>query len=493
MSLPRFRSNRPSLNRRNFLRGLGGSAIALPFLESLAIRRARANPAAMPPRMVYFWFDLGVYRDTWIPRGGSGPLNLPPLLQDALGPHRNELLVVKHLRNYYGDSHGEGPGDHARSVGTFLTCAHHRYGTQHDRPRAALPAPPNGRPRRIRDGESHYAYDADVFTQPIEGSADQVAARLPWNQAYSLSSLQVKNGGGGDSYHSDVMRHLSWTDTNRPAPRFETPRQIFDQLFANRTTSMDDGPDPGPTLDRSILDTVVPAVARLNRRLGRRDRLRLDRYLSEVRDLESKIAEAEDASGHRPARRCELGDAADYPANRIDFRRHIDLTLELLVKAFECDLTRIATYGMPWGGFGFRRDAQGRTLSKQAHNFYSHHGDNPEARDGLMSISTFWTEKLSDFLTAMKDRTDPDGRSLLHHSMVMFGCGMMDGNSHNSHRGSAQLPVILAGGASGAWTPGRQIDLGGPVKLADVHLNMLRNMGHTADRFGDGDGTSVPL
>ena len=483
-----------SLSRRAFIRGLGGSVIALPFLEAFASRRALAQTATgLPPRMVYLWFDLGVYRQTWMPTGtGTGPLQLPPLLDPVLGSVRDELIMPKQVVNYYGDSHGEGPGDHARSVGTFLTCAHQRYGTNNDQPRVALPQPPNATPPRIRNGQSTNNYDAETFTQQIVGSVDQVAARLPSNAPYLLRSLQIKRGGGGDSYHGDVMRHLSWLDTTRPAPRFESPRQVFDQLFSNQRTPADDQ-DPTPAIERSILSTVGPAVTRLQQRLGRNDQQRLDRYLTEIRDLEVKIAAAEASEGP-PVPACNLGDENDYTTNaNIAFEQHIDLTLELLVKAFECDVTRIATYGMPYGGFGFRRDAQGRSLTKAAHNFYSHHNDDVEAREGLQSISTFWAEKFTGFVQALRDRVDLDGQSILYNSMVMMGCGMMDGNSHNSHRNDASLPLLLAGQASGQWTTGRQLELGGPIKLADIHLNMLRNMGYEGGPFGDGDGQTIPL
>lgn len=480
-----------SPTRRAFLRGAGGSLLALPFFEAFAPRRALAASDA-PPRMVYLWFDLGVYRDSWVPSGGTGPLQLPEVLRSPLGAVRDDLIMLKQVRNHYGDSHGEGPGDHARSVGTFLTCAHQRYGTGNDRARVALPEPPNVTPIRKMDGITTNDYDRSVFTRPIEGSVDQVAARLPFNANYGLRSLQIRRGGGGDSYHGDVLRHLSWLDMNRPAPRFESPRQVFDQLFNNQRMPSEPT-DFSPAVQRSILSTVMPGVRRLEQRLGRSDRERLDRYLTEVRDLERRIADAETANPPAVVRECMLGERGDYPDGNIDFREHIDLTLGLLAKAFECDVTRIVTYGMPYGSFRFRQDIEGRSVSKSAHNFYSHHNDNPEARDGLHSISTYWAEKLAAFVTDLKSREDLDGQSVLHNSMIMMGCGMMDGNSHNSTRGNAQLPIILAGGAGGAWTPGRQIDPGQPLKLADVHLNMLRNMGYTGEPFGDGDGVDVPL
>lgn len=485
-------SSKPfSQHRRAFLRGAGGSMLSLPFLEALAPRTALASTDAAP-RMVYLWFDLGVYRDTWVPSGGTGNLNLPGILREPLRDVRDQLIMVKNVRNYYGDSNGEGPGDHARSVGTFLTCAHQRYGTSQPRARVALPSPPNQQPPRIGNGQSTTNYDAATFTQPIEGSVDQVASRLSSNARYSLPSLQIRNGGGGDSYHQDVMRHLSWIDTHSPAPRFETPRQVFDQLFANQRTPSEPN-DVTSSVERSILSTIPSAVQQLNQRLGREDQQRLDRYLTEVRDLETRIAAAEEeAQNDEVVRACNFGQRESYPQN-VDFRQHIDITLDLLAKAFECDVTRIVTYGMPYGGFGFRRDANNRSLSKSPHNFYSHHGDNPEARMGLESISQFWAEKMASFIQNLQSRTDPDGQTILHNSMVMMGCGMMDGNSHNSNRNNAHLPILLAGNAGGAWNPGRQIDLGGPVKLADIHLNMLRNMGYEGETFGDGDGRQVPL
>ena len=479
------------LSRRGFLRGAGGSLIALPFLESLAPRTARAAPGDLPPRMVYLWFDLGVYRDTWVPPGSGPQLELPPLLRAPLAGLEDEVTMFRRVVNFYGDSPGEGPGDHARSVGTFLTCAHQRYGTSQPRPRVALPNPPNAQPRRIRSGESHADYDAAVFTEAFEGSADQIAARLPFNRGYTLPSLQISNYGGGDSYQGDVRRHLSWLDEHRPAPRYETPRQVFDRLFENQRV-VTEGPDYSAQLERSILSTVSPAVRRLKSRLGREDGQRLDRYLTEIRDLETRIAEAE-AETSPPTRECDFGSRDDYPGGNVDFRRHIDLTLDLLAKAFECDVTRIVSYALPYGGFGFRQDASGRSLTRSSHNFYSHHNDDTEAREGLESISTFWVEKFAGFVARLRDREDLDGNRLLDNSMVLMGCGMMDGNGHNSHRGNASLPLLLAGRAGGRFTPGRVIDTGAPIKLADVHLSLLRPMGFDGARFGDGDGVTLPL
>ena len=140
MSRPKW-----AIPRRAFLRGLGAS-IFLPYLEAMIPYTNVANAAGIevPPRFIALWFDLGVYRTDWVPAGSGGSWTLPSVLS-PLAPHKNDITMIRRLRNYYGDSHNEGGGDHARSIGCFLTCAHARYGNGHSSADFGLPNPNTAR------------------------------------------------------------------------------------------------------------------------------------------------------------------------------------------------------------------------------------------------------------------------------------------------------------------------------------------------------------
>lgn len=484
MSVPKW-----AIHRRAFLRGLGAT-ISLPFLEAmLPYSKAYARAANLPPRMIYLWFDLGVYRTDWVPMGSGNSWSLPSALS-PLAPFKNDIIMLRRVRNYYGDSHNEGGGGHARSIGTFLTCAHARYGLGHPGPDFGLPSPSTARlsHQGSQDTAGFAAFQASAYANKIDGSVDQLASKMAWNNNYPIKSIQVRNGGGGDSHHNTINQHLSWSGYNSPAPRYQNLQSLFDAIYAKAPDSTNPVDPRVSEIEKSILDTVGPSVAQINKKVGAADKQRLEKYLDEIRDIERSLANVGGSDG--PA--CSLT-PVDRPVNGDPrFDKAIRTTLRLLVKAFECDLTRIATHGWHYGSFSFLRDAQGRSLSKEPHNFYSHHGDNAETRAGLWRISQFWAELFAEFLQQMKEAQDVSG-SLLDNSQILFGCGMMDGNSHNSERGNAELPIILAGRAKGQWTPGRVIDTGREIRLADIHLNMLRNMGASATSFGDSVGESLNL
>lgn len=485
MSLPKW-----AIHRRAFLRGLGGT-ISLPFLEAMMpFQKLYAQSLNLPPRMIYLWFDLGVYRTDWVPTGNGRNWTLPSNLS-PLQNHKNEIIMLRRVRNYYGDSHNEGGGDHARSIGTFLTCAHARYGDGHPGPDFGLPNPTTARLQHQGPGttEGFAAFQQQAYGNKIAGSVDQLAARLPWNNSYSLKSVQMRVGGGGDSHHNSINQHLSWTNYNTPAPRFQDLHSLFDTIYQRRPTG--DVVDPRiSAVDTSILDTVGPTVAKINRMVGSADKMRLDKYLSETRDLERKISSVNPMPTQKV---CGLTTTSRPQSAGPRFDDHIKMTLQLFVKAFQCDITRVATHGWHYGNFSFLTDSAGRTLNLEPHNSYSHHGDNAESRDGLRRISQYWAEIFAGFLQEMKQADDNASGSLLDNSQILFGCGMQDGNGHNSDYGDTELPIILAGRASGKWSPGKLVDTGNMIRLADIHLNMLQNMGSTDQKFGDSAGTQLNL
>ncbi len=113
------------ISRRTVLRGLG-TAIALPWLETFAPRQLRgAEPAPGEPggpinRMVVVYVPNGVHMPAWTPTLAGDDFVLPYILE-PLAPFQNRLNVITGLAADKARAHGDGGGDHARSLAAFLT------------------------------------------------------------------------------------------------------------------------------------------------------------------------------------------------------------------------------------------------------------------------------------------------------------------------------------------------------------------------------------
>ena len=68
--------------------------------------------------------------------------------------------------------------------------------------------------------------------------------------------------------------------------------------------------------------------------------------------------------------------------------------------------------------------------------------------------------------------------------MVLYGSGISDGNRHRHD----DLPIVLAGNASGQVKTGRYIDAGKECPMANLFLSMLDLMGAPAESIGDSSG-----
>ena len=79
---------------------------------------------------------------------------------------------------------------------------------------------------------------------------------------------------------------------------------------------------------------------------------------------------------------------------------------------------------------------------------------------------------------------DVYGNSLLSNSMIVYGSGNSDANRHTHE----DLPIVLAGGGGGAFTPGRVVKHGSKP-MSNLFLTMADRMGIAdLERFGDSTG-----
>lgn len=435
------------LTRRALLRGVGAT-VALPWLESLARAvEPRARPfgsrSVVPPtRLAILYMPNGVLPSAWTPSGTGREFELSPTLE-PLASVKREVLVLSGLRNA---NSLDGDGHYAKTA-PFLTGAKIRRtggrdlqnGVSMDQVAAARAA-----------GETPLA-SLELGTEPVRTVED-----MGYSTVY-----------GGS---------ISWRTPTTPNTKEIVPRLAFDRLF--RSSRLRDA-----ACEQSVLDVVREDAQRLARDVSRDDRRKLDEYLDSVRDLERRIAacSAIAAADGAAARAAVLeGAARPEEGSPASHEEHVRLMLDLVVLAFQADVTRVAT-------FMFGNAVSGLDMSflegvKGGHHEISHHENRPEKTVPYQRINRWHVGEFARFVQKMAAIPDGDG-SLLDHSLVVFGCAMRDGNAHDPN----DLPIVVAG-RGGGLPVGQHLAFPKPTPLCSLWLALLQRMGVEAESFGDSCG-----
>jgi len=426
------------ISRRTLLRGFG-AAIALPTLDAMLPAFAAATKSAR--RLVYIYVPNGVVMKQWTPVAEGAGYEMPRILQ-PLRPYRDDLLVLSGLTHNTGRPLGDGDGDHARAAATYLTGVH---------------------PKKTAGADIHVGISVDQIAAQEIGAG----TKLP---SLELACEDGRLVGACDTgYSCAYSNSISWRTPSTPLPPEINPRSVFERLFG----AEDENPaDRSKRLryETSILDYVLDDARRLAGKLGASDRRKIDEYLSAVREIEQRIdlAEKEDRQIVPSIQKPE-----GYPAA---FDEYVSLMFDLLVVAFQTDLTRVST-------FMLAREGSTRTYREigipDAHHALSHHRGNPEWIEKVARINTYHIEQFAYFLGKLKSTPDGDG-SLLDHTLLVYGSGLSDGNRHDH----ADLPVLVAGGGLG----GRHIRYAKETPMNNLHLTLLDRVGVQIDSLGDSNG-----
>jgi hypothetical protein len=242
-----------------------------------------------------------------------------------------------------------------------------------------------------------------------------------------------------------------------PLPALRRCSEIFASMFEE--------PKGGKTAQRrayrqegSVLDSNLAEVRRLEKKMGLADKGRLEQYLTSVRETEIRTRRADawidtplpavsDADRNRTNRDIATTKAGDY------FRTVYDL----MVLAFQTDVTRVATFSLGGEGDAFAIPEIGITESRHQ---LSHHAGDPVYMEKLTMYDTFAIEQFSYFLTRLSETKDLSGKPLLGSTMALFGSGMSYGHSH----GNANLPLVLAGGSDLGLKHGSHLDFNKAAK-----------------------------
>jgi hypothetical protein len=437
------------LSRRHVLRGIG-AAMSLPLLEAMEPARALAgdvSPGVAPKRMAFLYVPNGIHMQDWTPKDLGSGFALPPTLQ-ALAPYRDHLLVLTGLAQHNAEALGDGPGDHARSLASFLTGTH--------------PLKTDG--AGIRVGIS----------------VDQVAAQQLGRHT-RLPSLELgiergaQSGNCDSGYSCAYSSNISWRSANTPMAKEVNPKLVFDRLFAPMSRQGSPSEERKRQLyQKSILDIVQGDAQLLVRRLGLNDRRKIDEYLTAVRELELRITQTEKAVKNMPS--TGLTRPTGTPD---DVGEHIRLMFDLMALAFQCDVTRISTF--MYANEGSNRNYTSINVT-DGHHDLSHHGGDPKKHEKLKIINKFHIEQFAYFLGKLKSIREGAG-SVLDNLMIVYGSGISDGDRHNHD----DLPILLAGKGGGTIQGGRHLKVD-PQPLNNLYLSLLDRMGAPTDRLGDSTG-----
>ncbi len=447
----------PKVSRRTLLRGTG-ALLALPYLEAMLPASALAAPAAKaakPLRAAFLFVPNGVNMADWTPAAQGANFELPYTLE-PLKNVKDRLTVLTGLTQHNAFALGDGGGDHARSASAWLTGCH--------------PVKTSG--ANIKVGIS----------------ADQIIARrLASKTRFASLELGCERGqlaGECDSgYSCAYSSAISWRSENLPVAKEINPRDVFERLFG----SGDSGDDPTARAQRqaehkSILDFVLEDANQLKKQLGAHDRQKLDEYFTGVREIEQRIAFTENANREGGPKVAGAGGMAVPTGVPAEYADHVRLMGDMMVLAFQADLTRVCT-------FMFANEGSGHSYKNlgiaDGHHELSHHGRDPEKLAKIRQINRFHVEQLAYVLEKMKSIKEGDS-TLLDNTMLVYGGGISDGNRHNHD----DLPILVAGGAGGAITSGRHIVYPNETPMSNLFLSMFDRMGIPAETVGSiGDST----
>jgi Protein of unknown function (DUF1552) len=432
------------IDRRAFLKGIGGVALALPVLDAMGAevtdqipRRFcalyTANGMSLPKT------EHAIDEWSWFPRAESNGQFVFGKSTEPLNPFRNQL--------------------------SFLGGLYH----------------PNG-PK----ADPHICSDMWLTGAPLQNpkpgtfnsvGLDQVIASH--TKQYCRQPSLVMSIDAGTGYLSRTGT-ISYNLEGRPIPAENSPRRIFDRLFRGDRSNLKAEHE---NLERRVklVDAVAQSARSLDEKLGKTDRERMDQYMTSLNEVESRLIASEkwidiplkkQDYSHLNLDATNEGEPAEYYRNMFD----------LIALAFDADITRTVAFMLN------REDGMGISdtfplklgLSKTHHNLS--HATDKEGQLHFAKYDLFLSQQLAHFFQKLNEYKDRNG-SVLENTIVLYGSGAS--TTHNSHN----LPTLLAGGANMGLKHGHYWRGEGETRMSNVYLSILRAMGIEEESFADSTGT----
>jgi len=436
------------LSRRTLLRS-GTAAIGLPLLSAMVpAATALAQTAAAPkPRMGFFYLPhgaimnntrFGAEMNRWTPDVAGRDFDLKPILA-PFAPLKKYMTVISGL----GNKPAESSAVHAIVPATWLSCEHPR--------------------------QSHAPYGGVTI--------DQIAARHI-GQETPLPSLEVateEEGGGAacdGTYGCSYGRTISFRTPTTPLPMEFEPRRAFEKIFGRGKSDAERRAVSGDY--QSLLDMVLAEANALKSTLGGEDRALLDDYLDSVREIERRLT----LLGQRDLTKIDL---PDVPVARPSFDALLRLQFDLIVAAFQANMTRIASFMM---AAEVSNQSYAHVGVPDAFHPVSHHADNKASMEKLVLIQRYHTQVFADFMTKLSKISDGDAGSILDNSIFLYGSNMSNSNQHNQF----PLPTLVFGAGAGAIKGNQHLVYPDRTPLANLLFTLLLRAGVPIDKIGDSTG-----
>jgi len=437
-----------SLSRRKFLAGIGGAALSLPWLESVAGEQ-NETPAK---RLAFFYLPNGLVRRGFFPGEtdralpkfasqnnvwrfdgptapvGSHPLTFTPTLA-PLHNMRDKIALITGLDRTFQN----GTDSHAQAASCYLTSS----------------AP----------------YTVPNSAYPLDRSLDHVAADTI-GQSTPFATLELSCNDSKDNVESIYFDNVSWYGPGYVAPSIRDPRELYDRLFSTKANSR----------FRNITDLVLGNAHSFERKLGAADRKKFAEYFEAIRSIEKRM-------DHMDALRVDIRKyAPERPRDHFPRNEYIHVMGELLVTALQAGLTNVATMMIASERWQTTNKYEGILDHPRSHHAMSH--NQAVFVDDLLKLDHFHVDAFARLLEKMDSIEEAGGTTLLDNTIFTLGAGLGDGATHQYN----DLPVVVAGGGGGALKLGRHIQCERKTPLANLWLTHLKALGIARDNYADSTG-----
>lgn len=441
-------------DRRKFLRGLGGAAMALPWLESFAF----AAPVERPQqRIVFVYVPIGVVRrgffpgeaDAAIPKFtsdqqeiprdqelplGFGPLPQTPTLQPLQRVREKVTLVTGLDRTFQ-----QGTDVHAQCASCFLSSA----------------AP----------------FTVTQSAWPLDRTLDHLLAEHIGRDT-PFRTLEFSCNSHKDNKESIYFDNISWYGTGHVAPSIRDPRKMYQRLFGTQEVRS----------IRNVTDLVLEDARDMKRALARADREKFSEFFDSVRSIERQIDRLESMKSELKAV------PMDEPAtSHLPRGEYIRLMGDLMVVALQTGLTNVATFMIGPERWDTPFLYESLFDAPRSHHQMSH--NQGKFLDDLLKVDRFHMEQFVHLVEKMDRIEQADGSTLLDHTLMTYGSGLGDGATHQY----SDLPIVIAGTGGGKFRTGRHLNLPDKTPLANLWLTQAHAMGVPLKRFADSTAMTEEL
>jgi hypothetical protein len=421
--------------RREFIRDLGISGAALPFILNLP-SLGFANQAKRKQRLVIMFSPNGVVPTTFWPSEEGKGFKLKESLK-PLEPFIDRTLI---LHGVCDKVRGDGDA-HMRGIGCLLT------GTE-------------------------------LFPGNIQGGSDTPAG---WATGLSIdqeiknhlqASPESKTRFGSLEFgvlvpeRADTWTRMVYAGPNKPIAPIDDPYQMFGKLY---------GHVKDKESLKSILDDLKEDFRKVEEKVNAEDRRLLEEHATFVREMEQELKDTKSEEVGHAVPKLDPG----VKKQNDNIPKISKMQIDLMVNSFTADFARVATLQFT-NSVG---QAKMRWLGvNESHHELSHKPDSDkESQEHLTKINKWYCEQMAYLAKRLAETPEPGekGKSLLDNTLILWTNELGQGNSHTLDN----IPFVLVGN-------GLDFKMGRSLKYKGLPHNRLLmalayGMGHPIKKFGN--------